>query len=207
MLIASVHELTKVYRKPGSDVDVHALRGVGAGARCRSAGGADGSERREDGDQKGKDQAHEAPGFPQPLLQVPRIEAARERNQEGEQRPIDAGSRFDHVRQVALVLLLVEVGEVLAAGLLVGAQVEVGAIGDALQLGPPQRARELVLDVGRGLGVVGELVGVVRDLMLVRAWPGAGEVLSRTPDEAAALAERYLGRIPRGPTTAPCRRA
>ena len=28
MLIASVHELTKVYRKPGSDIDVHALRGV-----------------------------------------------------------------------------------------------------------------------------------------------------------------------------------
>jgi putative ABC transport system ATP-binding protein len=27
-MIASVHELTKVYRKPGSDVDVHALRGV-----------------------------------------------------------------------------------------------------------------------------------------------------------------------------------
>ena len=35
----------------------------------------------------------------------------------------------------------------------------------------------------------GELVGVVRDLMLVRAWPGGGDALSRTSDEAGALVE------------------
>jgi DNA polymerase-3 subunit gamma/tau len=34
-----------------------------------------------------------------------------------------------------------------------------------------------------------ELLGVVRDLMLLRAWPGAGAVISRAPEEAAALAE------------------
>src|SRR5262249_25052010 len=34
----------------------------------------------------------------------------------------------------------------------------------------------------------GELVGVVRDLMLLRSWPEAGDVLSRAPDEAAGLA-------------------
>jgi DNA polymerase-3 subunit gamma/tau len=33
----------------------------------------------------------------------------------------------------------------------------------------------------------GELVGVVRDLMLLRAWPAGGAALSRTPDEAQAL--------------------
>ena len=35
----------------------------------------------------------------------------------------------------------------------------------------------------------GELVGVVRDLMLVRAWPDGSAALSRTPDEADALVE------------------
>ena len=35
----------------------------------------------------------------------------------------------------------------------------------------------------------GELVGVVRDLMLMRAWPEGGEALSRTADEVAELAE------------------
>jgi DNA polymerase-3 subunit gamma/tau len=34
-----------------------------------------------------------------------------------------------------------------------------------------------------------ELIGVVRDLMLLRAWPQAGTVLSRTPEEVKALAE------------------
>ena len=34
-----------------------------------------------------------------------------------------------------------------------------------------------------------ELLGVVRDLMLIRAWPGAGAVVSRAPEEAAALVE------------------
>ena len=33
----------------------------------------------------------------------------------------------------------------------------------------------------------GECVGVVRDLMLLRAWPQGGDALSRTPDEANAL--------------------
>jgi DNA polymerase-3 subunit gamma/tau len=35
----------------------------------------------------------------------------------------------------------------------------------------------------------GELVGVVRDLMLLRAWPQGRAVLSRAPEEASALAE------------------
>lgn len=35
----------------------------------------------------------------------------------------------------------------------------------------------------------GEFVGVVRDLMLLRAWPAGGDALSRTPDEAKTLAD------------------
>ena len=35
----------------------------------------------------------------------------------------------------------------------------------------------------------GELVSVVRDLMLLRAWPDGGDALSRTPNEAKTLAE------------------
>jgi DNA polymerase-3 subunit gamma/tau len=45
--------------------------------------------------------------------------------------------------------------------------------------------------VGEGHDLVhfwGELIGVVRDLMLQKAWPDAGTVLSRTPEEAATLA-------------------
>lgn len=34
-----------------------------------------------------------------------------------------------------------------------------------------------------------ELIGVVRDLMLLRAWPEAGSVLSRTPEEVTMLAD------------------
>jgi DNA polymerase-3 subunit gamma/tau len=35
----------------------------------------------------------------------------------------------------------------------------------------------------------GEFVGVVRDLMLLRAWPQGGDALSRTPEEAKALSD------------------
>jgi DNA polymerase-3 subunit gamma/tau len=35
----------------------------------------------------------------------------------------------------------------------------------------------------------GEILGVVRDLMLLRAWPGGAAVLSRSAEEGAALAE------------------
>ena len=35
----------------------------------------------------------------------------------------------------------------------------------------------------------GEFVGVVRDLMLLRAWPGGRDALTRTPDETAAFVD------------------
>jgi len=46
--------------------------------------------------------------------------------------------------------------------------------------------------VGEGHDLVhfwGEFVGVVRDLMLLRAWPEGKDALSRAPDEAKALAD------------------
>ena len=80
-------------------------------------------------------------------------------DEEGERRAVGAGGGLDHVRDVALFGLLVEVLELLAASGVLG-EVEVAAVGDPLQLRPADR--EEVLDVARARGVVGELVGVVR---------------------------------------------
>ena len=60
--------------------------------------------------------------------------------QEGEHRAPDAGGRLDHVRDVAAPVGLDHL-DGLAAGRRVGGEVEVTAVGDALELGP--------LDVGK----------------------------------------------------------
>ncbi len=79
--------------------------------------------------------------------------------QERQHRAADTGGRLDDVRRPALLGLLVVVGEVLAGGLGVGAEVVVGAVGDTLQLAPLVAAElEAVLDVSGALGVVGELL-------------------------------------------------
>src|SRR4029450_12860742 len=70
------------------------------------------------------------------------------------------GDRLYYIGQVALFILLVEVRQVLTARLLMGLEVEVGPVRDALDLLPPEG--ELVLHVRRGLRVVRELVGLVR---------------------------------------------
>jgi DNA polymerase-3 subunit gamma/tau len=50
------------------------------------------------------------------------------------------------------------------------------------------RSLDALVDEGHDLvHFWGELVGVVRDLMLLRAWPGGGDALSRSPEEAKAL--------------------
>src|SRR5262249_6224313 len=69
--------------------------------------------------------------------------------------PVHAAGGLDHVRDEALAGFGVEVGHVLAGGPRVRGQVEVGAVGDALELAP-LAARELVavLDVHGALGVV-----------------------------------------------------
>ena len=51
-------------------------------------------------------------------------------------------------------------------------EVEVGAVGDPLELGPAER--KLVLDVDATLGIVGELVGAVRPL--AKPFPAESEV-------------------------------
>ena len=64
--------------------------------------------------------------------------------QEREHRAGQAGRRLDHVRRASLVGLRVEVGQVGAGVLGVRRQVEVGAVGDALELGelgPPKPKR------------------------------------------------------------------
>ena len=81
-------------------------------------------------------------------------------DEEGEGGAVGAGGGLDHVGDVALLRLLVEVLELLAAELGVLGEVEVAAVGDPLELGPPDR--EQVLDVAGRRGVVGELVGAVR---------------------------------------------
>ena len=81
-------------------------------------------------------------------------------DEERERRAVGAGGRLDHVRHVALAAALVEVLELLARELGVLGEVEVAAVGDALELRPADR--EEVLDVARAGGVVRELVGVVR---------------------------------------------
>src|SRR5699024_1030964 len=55
-------------------------------------------------------------------------------DEEGHQGPAQAGCRLDYVRDAALFLLLVVVGKSLAGALGVGAQVEVRAVIDALEL-------------------------------------------------------------------------
>ena len=78
-------------------------------------------------------------------------------DEEGERRAVDAGGRLDDVRHDVLVAVVVEVGQALAAVLGVRLEVEVGAVGDALELVPAPG--EAVLQVGGAGGVVGELLG------------------------------------------------
>ena len=76
--------------------------------------------------------------------------------QEGQRHAVAAQRGLDDVGDVVLVGLAVEVLEALAGGLLMAAQVVVGAVGDAPQLAPVGE-REGVLDVGGGAAVEGQL--------------------------------------------------
>ena len=80
--------------------------------------------------------------------------------QEGQGHAVAAQRGLDDIGDVVLVLLLVEIGQVLAAGLLMAAQVVVGAVGDAPQLTPVGEG-EGILNVGGGPGVEGQLGGLV----------------------------------------------
>ena len=80
-------------------------------------------------------------------------------HQEGQGHAVGAQGGLDDVGDIVLVLLLVEVGEILAGVLLVLLEVVVGAVGHAPQLAPAEGEHEL--EVGGGLGVEGQLLGLV----------------------------------------------
>ena len=73
---------------------------------------------------------------------------------------VGSGGGLDHVRHVAAAGGLVEVLELLAGELGVAREIEVPAVGDPLELGPPDR--EQVFHIARSRGVVGELIRVMR---------------------------------------------
>ena len=75
--------------------------------------------------------------------------------EERQRHAVAAEARLDDVGDVVLVGLRVEVGEILAARLLMAPEVVVRAVGDAPQLAPVGE-REGVLDVGGGAGVEGK---------------------------------------------------
>ena len=78
---------------------------------------------------------------------------------EGQRGPVDATGWLDDVGIIPSLRVVVEVAEVLAAELCVLPEVEVGAVGDALELGPaPGKS---VFDVVAVLRVVGQFVGAM----------------------------------------------
>ena len=79
--------------------------------------------------------------------------------QEGEGHAVRAERRLDDVGNILLVGLLIEVLHGDTRGVLVLGQVEVRAVGNAPQLAPAEREQEL--DVGRGVGVMGQLLRIV----------------------------------------------
>ena len=83
---------------------------------------------------------------------------------DGEAHAVHADGRLDDVRGVGHILLRIEVFDLLAGELLVVPQVEVRAAVDALEL--LEAEREVELDVGGGVGVVGQLLMVVEAVVL-----------------------------------------
>ena len=80
-------------------------------------------------------------------------------HQHGQDAALHAQRGLDHIGDVALVGLGVEVGQVLAGHGLVLGQVVVGTVGHAPQLAPAEGKQEL--EVRGGLGVEAQLLGVV----------------------------------------------
>src|SRR5687768_11438289 len=93
------------------------------------------------------------PGLALYLLFAVRIDQQRERH------PVGTGRCLHNVRQIPLILSLIEVLELFPRKLLMTSQVEVTAIVNALDLLPAKR--KLILNVERGLRVVGELAPCV----------------------------------------------
>jgi len=77
--------------------------------------------------------------------------------QEGQGYPVAAQGRLDDIGDIVLALLLVEVFQALAGGLLVASQVVIGPVRNAPQLPPAVAEGELVLNVGGSPGIEGQL--------------------------------------------------
>ena len=120
--------------------------------------------------------------------------------QEGQSHTVAAQRRLDHIGNVVLVLLLIEVVEALAGGLLVAAQVVVGTVSNAPQLAPAVAEGELELDVGGSTGVESQLCVCVTTSP--QSWPSspAPPPISSTSSRSAP-AGASCGALPTVPTT------
>ena len=72
---------------------------------------------------------------------------------------LNAKGRLDDVRDISFVCLGIEVGKILARGVLMLCEVVVGSVGNAPKLAPAEREEEL--KVGRRLGIEAKLLRVV----------------------------------------------
>ena len=68
-------------------------------------------------------------------------------------------TRLDHIRDVVFAGFLIEIGQILAGGVLVLGQVVIGAIRHTPQLTPAEREQEL--EVGGRFGIEAQLLGIV----------------------------------------------
>ena len=63
--------------------------------------------------------------------------------EESEERTVNAERRLDDVRQIALVLFLIEIRHIFAGRRLMARQVVVRSVGDAPEFAPAEREQEL----------------------------------------------------------------
>ena len=79
--------------------------------------------------------------------------------QEGQERAFDAEGRLDDIGDIARVLLLIEIRQILAGRVLMLRQVIIRAVGNAPELAPAKREQEL--EVRRRLGIEAQLLRVM----------------------------------------------
>src|SRR5262249_20419517 len=115
--------------------------------------------------------------------------------QERERRAIDSGGRLDYPRPEALLALLVEVGQILAAELGVLIQIVAAALGDSLELAPSERVAEL--DVSGAARVVRQLVGGMRTQLDMIRFHTEFDVPVKALIDPVVEPSRLFGRIGR----------
>ena len=75
--------------------------------------------------------------------------------QECQRHTISTQGRFNHVRDVFLLLLIVKVGHILTGGVLMLGQIVIGTVCDTPQLAPSEREQKF--QIGRRLAVEAQL--------------------------------------------------